>query len=163
MTTTMIKSAPETAEHGRWARLTTVALLLWGLLHVAGGAILMVTAVDDPLAALQSLGSAAPASDFPADPGPVTQAVIGFHGLNLLWAGLAVTALSVAWSWRRYPRGVPTSLLIAGAADFGLIVYLLIPGLMKFTEGLWGPLLLAIAAAGASLAHRRAALKERAR
>lgn len=154
--TTTSPSRPTTHGAGRWTKPTTVALLLWGLLHVVGGTILMITAAADPLAALQSLGSAAPAADLPLDPGPVTGAVIGFHGLNILWAGLAVTVLSVRWSWRSYPKGVPTSLLIAGAADIGLIGYLLIPGFMRLSEGVWGPLLLAIAASGAALARRDA-------
>lgn len=161
MTTSTINPPAPPVEAGRWMRLTTVALLLWGLLHVVGGASLMVAAASDPPAALRSLGSAAMAGDLPADPGRVTQAVIGFHGLNLLWAGLAVTILSLVWTWRRYPRGVPTSLFIAAAADIGLIVYLLIPGLMNVYEGVWGPLLLAIAVAGAAVARRHEARSRR--
>ena len=84
-----------------------MTLLLWGLLHLVGGAFIMFTAATDPLSALQSLGSAAALTEFPADPGRVTQAVIGFHGLNILFVGIAVTVLSVAWSWRRYPRAFP--------------------------------------------------------
>ena len=53
------------------------------------------------------------------------------------------------------PKGVPTSLVIAGVADLGLIVYLVIPGLMRFSEGVWGPLLLVIAATSAAMASRR--------
>ncbi len=151
---------PATRRGTRWERPTTVALLLWGLLHIVGGASMMAMAAADPLAALRSLGSAAPSGDFPTDPGPVTQAVVGFHGLNLFFAGLAVTILSVAWSWRRYPRGVPTSLLIATAADVGLVAYLLIPGSMKLTDGVWGPLLLVLAVAGAALARRQAVAAE---
>jgi hypothetical protein len=49
---------------------------------------------------------------------------------------------------------VPTSLFIAAAADVGLIVYLLMPGLMPLSEGLWGPLLLAVAVVGAFVARR---------
>ncbi len=153
-------TSPATRKRRRWERETTVALLLWGLLHMVGGASLMAMAASDPLSALQSLGSAAPSGDFPIDPGPVTQALIGFHGLNLLFAGLAVTILSIVWSWRHYPRGVPTSLLIATVADLGLIAYLLVPGWMKLTDGVWGPPLLALAAAGAALARRNSVATE---
>ncbi len=132
---------------GFWPRATSVTLFLWGLLHIVGGGALMALGASDPAAGLKSLGSA---KALPPDPGEVVGALIGFHGLNLAFAGVAVTALAV-WAWRSWPRGVPTGVAIATAADIGLIFYLLGPGHMKITDGLWGPLLLVLAALGWAL------------
>ena len=136
------------------ARATVIALTLWGLLHIVGGGALMVAATATDTTGLAALGSAVDVSQLPETPNAVVQALIGFHGMNIAFAGMAVTLLSVGWSWRQWPRGVPSSLLIAGAADIGLLVYLLGPGYMKLSDGIWGPLLLAIALLTGALARR---------
>ena len=150
---TTITNETVRAPSSAWERTTALSLLLWGLLHVAGGVVLMFGAASDPLEGLRSLGSGAAPDAFPLDPGPVTAALIGFHGLNIAFSGVAVTALAV-WAWRSYPKGVPTALIIATAADVGLAVYLLGSGHMRFTDGLWGPVLLAAAAGAAALARQ---------
>lgn len=135
---------------GFWPRTTAISLLLWGLLHLVGGGVLMAQAASDPAAGLQSLGSA---GAIPPQPDAITAALIGFHGLNLAFAGAAVTGLSI-WTLRSWPRGVTTSLIIATAADIGLIAYLLGPGHMKLTDGLWGPLLLGLAVLAGIISRR---------
>ena len=154
---TRVPSREERAQPPGWPAKTTVVMLtLWGLLHSVGGIALMLTASGPE--GLASLGSAVDVADLPATTNPVVAALVGFHGLNIAFAGLAVTALSLGWSWRSWPRGVPTSMLLAGAADVGLIVYLLGPGHMKIGDGIWGPLLLAIALLTGTLT-RRASLR----
>lgn len=141
----------------RLARATVITLTLWGLLHIVGGGALMLASTATDATGLVALGSAVEISEFPETPNAVVQALIGFHGMNIAFAGLAVTLLSVARSWRYWPRGVQSSLLIAGAADIGLLVYLLGPGYMKLSDGIWGPLLLAIALVTGALARRASA------
>jgi hypothetical protein len=107
---------------------------------------------SDPASALTMLGSAAPSADIPADPGNVVGALVGFHGLNLAFAGLAVLGLAV-WSWRHWPTGIPTALAIAGVADLGLVVYLLAPGHMAIADGTPGPVLLGVALIASAIAR----------
>ena len=123
------------------ARWTTAA---WGLLHVVGGALIMLYALTDgPRAALEDLGSATPDGNIPAEPGSVVEGVIAFHGLNIVWFGLAVLVLL----WRRDRGSLRDALFVMAAADIGLLLFLVGPGYMRLGDGIWGPALLLIAAA----------------
>jgi hypothetical protein len=106
---------------------------------------------SDPAAALTMLGSASSAA-IPTDPGDIVGALVGFHGMNVAFAGLAVLGLAV-WSWRRWPAGIPTALAIAAVADLGLVVYLLKPGHMAIADGTPGPVLLGVALIASAIAR----------
>jgi hypothetical protein len=122
------------------ARWSTAA---WGALHVAGGSLLLATTLaDGPRETLIDLGSAADPTTIPAEPGSVVEAVLGFHALNIVWFGLAALVLA----WRGSRRSVRDGLLVMAAADVGLVLFLLGTGRMSVAEGVWGPLLLAVAA-----------------
>ena len=128
----------------RWQRRIAIgALVAWGVLHVVGGGALVATAyTNGARAALELLGTGARAGAFAAEPAPVAQGVLGFHGFNLLVAGAAVLALAVRAARRDWPRGVTTSFALILAADAGLVLFMLAPGYMSLTDGIWGPLLL---------------------
>ncbi|MGE0228358.1 MAG: hypothetical protein AB7I38_04770 [Dehalococcoidia bacterium] len=131
----------------KWPRRVALgSLLAWGAMHVGGGAVLIATAQSEGgRAGLELLGSRAGATDFPSDAGPVTEAVLAFHGLNLLLAGAAVVVLTLFLARVAWPRGVSTAFGLIAAADLGLIVFLLAPGYMSPLDGVWGPLLFAVA------------------
>lgn len=141
----------------RWPRRIALgALLAWGAMHVGGGAVLIATAQSEGgRAGLELLGSRAGAADFPADAGPVTEAVLAFHGLNLLLAGAAVIVLTLFLARVAWPRGASAAFGLIAAADLGLIVFLLAPGYMSPLDGMWGPLLFAVALAAAWTARWR--------
>ena len=135
----------------RWARRIAIGgLAAWGLLHIVGGGVLAgTTYTDGASAALELLGTGARAGGVAADPGPVAQGVLGFHGFNLLVAGAAVVVLAALAARGGWPRGVTTSFGLILAADAGLILFLLAPGYMSLADGIWGPLLLVPALMGA--------------
>lgn len=136
------------------ARLSRVGagfFVLWGLVHVLGGAsMLAALGTDGGTAVYRSLASAAPAAVPDGMPG-IASAVIGFHAWNLLWMGALVTVVALAWHWRLRRAGLWLNLAIAGFADLGLIGALLIPGYTRVAEGMIGIGLLVLAA-GFSLA-----------
>lgn len=138
---------------GRWRwthRVAAGALLIWGAMHVAGGGILIASSGrEGGRAGLELLGSNAPPTAFPVDAGPVTAAVLGFHGLNLLLAGAAVVALTAVVVRKAWPRGVTAAFGVIAAADVGLVTFLLAPGHMSALDGVWGPLLFIVALAAA--------------
>ena len=140
-----------TMERTRAARIAALgALIAWGALHVVGGfAEIATVASDGGRAGLELLGSAAGPSEIPGEPGAVGEALIGFHGFLIGAAGLAVLLLAVTVSRTAWPRGFSTSLAIVVVADLGLFVFLLGPGLMRVSDGIWGPLLLVVALATA--------------
>lgn len=130
----------------RWVALG--ALLAWGLLHIVGGfAEIATVASDGGQAGLKLLGSAAGPAEIPGEPGAVGEALIGFHGFLIGAAGLAVLLLAGTVSRTAWPRGLSTSMAIVVVADLGLVVFLLGPGLMRVSDGIWGPLLLVVALA----------------
>lgn len=140
-----------------WSRrVATVSLALWGLVHVVGGASLLLL---DGREGLDTLAPSAPVPA-PSTPGDGAAALVHFHGFDIAAAGLAVLALAVWWSTsgRRWQLGCAVA--IAAVLDVGLLAYLVLPGLLPAGEGLLGPglLVLALVALGlealAAPAHR---------
>jgi hypothetical protein len=91
---------------------------------------------------LLDIGSAADRTAIPSEPGAVVEAVLGFHGLTIVWFGLAALILA----WRGSEQSLRDGLFVMAAADVGLLLFLLGPGQMRWVEGIWGPLLLMLAA-----------------
>jgi hypothetical protein len=123
-------------------RATWAALGLWGAIHVIGGASLLAASTTDGLDTLAP--DAATAA--PAAPGDGAEALLRFHALNIVLGGVAVLVLIVWWArsqvrWRR-----DVALVTAVALDVGLTAFLVGPGLLPASQGLIGPLLVAIAA-----------------
>jgi hypothetical protein len=130
------------------ARWSTAA---WGALHVLGGALLLATTLGEGARkTLLDLGSAAEPDTIPDEPGSVVESVLGFHALNIVWFGLAALALA----WRGDRRSVRDGLFVMAAADVGLVLFLVGPGRMSAAEGVWGPLLLLVAATAFVLSRR---------
>ncbi len=115
---------------------------LWGLIHVAGGGLLLADALSNhPENALKSLGSALSESEFPVAVSPVIRAVVAFHSFNLLWMGLAVMIIAFTLNWKNSRAGFFLNAAMIGLADAGLIAFMLIPGIVKLEEGIIGPVL----------------------
>ncbi|HMV31277.1 MAG: hypothetical protein U0104_11240 [Gemmatimonadales bacterium] len=136
-----------------WATRTgAVWFALWGLLHVLGAGL--------QLRALASAGgpglTAMIASGLPFDPAanPVPDPAAAFMGMgafNLLWIGLLVTGIAVTLNWRNSTLGFWLNVLVVGATDLGLVMFLLTPGVMAWGDGSvgLGLFLLAVAFSGA--------------
>jgi hypothetical protein len=134
--------------------------ILWGLLHVAGGAsLLQQVSAEGVRGALATLGSAIPDSELPNVSGAVIAAVLSFFAFNWVWIGLLVLVVGVKLNWNNSRIGYWINLTVAGAADLGLIMFLLTPGYMALSDGWPGPLLWLLAAVFSTLGylsqHRR--------
>lgn len=129
------------------ARVALGAMSAWAVMHVLGGAILVVSSGEEGVRELGS--SVAPLG---ADPGPVVGGLVGFHGWNVAAGSLAVLVLAArAWG-TRWPRGVASVLLIMAVLDAGLVIFLLAPGYLRWSDGVWGLLLLGVAVVSTALA-----------
>lgn len=127
------------------ARVAMAGLLLWGLVHIAGGISLLIANTVD---ALETLGPNATDS-VPAEPGDTTTGLLQFHSLNIAIGGIAVTGLAIGW-WRRRTRWqLDVAIAVAAGLDVGLVAYLVIPGILPASQGLIGPTLVAISATAA--------------
>lgn len=128
-------------------KIGAIFYILWGLLHIAGGgALLQQLSAQGATGVLGTLGSAVPDADLPAISGGVIAALLAFFAFNWVWIGLLVLGVGVGLNWRNSPLGYWLNLLVAGAADLGLIIFLLMPGYMALVDGWPGPLLWALAA-----------------
>lgn len=128
-------------------KIGAVLYILWGLLHIAGGAVLLQTlSAGGVVGVLASLGSAVPEAELPVINGGVTAAVLAFFAWNWVWIGLLVLVVGVRLNWHNSRTGYWLNMFVAGAADLGLIVTLLAPGTMAVSDGWPGPLLWLLAA-----------------
>lgn len=125
-------------------RVAVGALGLWGLVHVLGGTLLVAAGTGDARDAVLAYATGAAPDGLTGVAAPAVARLVQFHGFNLAIAGVAVTAM--AWrALRRWPTGVSPSLAVVTVADVGLVAFLLVPGTMAVTDGLPGPMLLAVA------------------
>lgn len=123
-------------------KIGAVMYILWGLLHIVGaGLLLQQLSSEGVVGVLASLGSAVPAAELPDVSGGVVGAVLAFHSWNLLWIGLLVVVVGLRLNWTNRPIGYWLNAVVVGAADIGLIVTLLVPGYMTWSDGWPGPVL----------------------
>lgn len=126
---------------GRAHRFGAIFYVLWGLLHVVGGAVLLSTWNSAGTAELMRSYGSAVASSVPAALPDVVGGVGAFHAFNLLWIGLLVIVVAIKLNWRNARAGAWLNATLAGMADLGLVVFLLLPGYMPWAEGAPGMVL----------------------
>ncbi|MCC6998936.1 MAG: hypothetical protein IT370_30265 [Deltaproteobacteria bacterium] len=142
----------------RMHKVGAVFYLLWGLLHVVAGATLVGSALTDLDGHLREIGTGAQAAQLPAVGGhPVVSAIVAFHSFNMVWIGLLVALIAVRLNWRNARSGYWLNLALAGFLDLGLLVFLLVPGTMAWSDGWLGPALFAGGALFSTLGRRRRA------
>jgi hypothetical protein len=126
-----------------------IFFLLWGLVHVLGAAL--------QLAALRSGGGDALARMLstarPYDDGSneVAAAFMGLGSYQILWIGVLVAVIAISMNWRNQRLGFCLNLSIVGLTDLGLVIALLLPGYMAWSDGMVG-ISLYLLAAGFSIA-----------
>ncbi|MGE0439728.1 MAG: hypothetical protein AB7L66_03630 [Gemmatimonadales bacterium] len=138
----------------RAAKAGAACYFLWGLIHVVGGLA--------QLAALRQGGGGALAamisSASPVDPAtPIVAPAAAFMGMgaaNIVVFGVLVAALA-RLNWNNDTRGYWLNLLIVGAVDVNLALFLLLPGHMAWSDGLVGIGLFVPAALLTTLARRQ--------
>jgi hypothetical protein len=83
---------------------------------------------------MRSFGSAV-ASSVPETLPAVVGGVGAFHAFNLVWIGLLVIVVAAKLNWHNSRTGAWLNGTLAGMADLGLVVFLLLPGYMPWAEG----------------------------
>jgi hypothetical protein len=140
----------------RAARTGAAFYALWGLLHVAGGAVQLVTLKGSGGAALtRMISSARPLDEASAAVPDAAAAFMGMGAFNILWIGVLVTVIAVTMNWKNSRLGYWLNLAIVGATDLGLLVALLLPGTMAWSDGGLGLSLFAVALVASTLGRVR--------
>lgn len=131
----------------RAAKTGAVFYALWGLLHVVGAAVQLATLNSQGGAGLTRLiSSGRPTGGAEAGVPSAAAAFMGMGAFNILWIGALVVVIAVTMNWRNSRLGYWLNLGIVGATDLGLLVALLLPGTMAWSDGGLGLSLFAAAA-----------------
>jgi hypothetical protein len=84
----------------------------------------------------------------PLPPGlsPLVHALASFHAYNITWFGALALVVAITLNWRNSVTGYWVNLVVVGADDLGLILFLIAPGHLSFAEAGLGPVLYVLAA-----------------
>ena len=124
----------------------------WGLIHIAGGAAMLLSS-GKGLAAVNEMmtGTALDAGTEPS----LINGIVSFHSFNILVLGLIVLGVALMLNRKNSRTGYIVNLLAAGLADIGLILFLILPGYLSFADGAPGIVLFALAAVFSTIAIQR--------
>lgn len=137
-------------------RIGAVFFVLWGILHIVGGAAMLQTlSTDGATGYLALLATALPAAALPSVPEGVATGVFAFHGYNLVWLGFVSLLIGVLLNWKNSVAGYWINLAVVSFADIGLIVFMILPGYMRPVDGAAGPVLWLLAGAFGGMGVRR--------
>ena len=129
-------------------KIAAILYLLWGVIHIVGGAAMLNASSTGADAFLQLLTGNASAglivtSSAQTAPGLLaTSKVFAFHSFNLIWLGLLASVIAVRLNWKNSSFGHWLNLAIVGFADLGLILFMVLPGVIRFSDAWIGPALL---------------------
>lgn len=122
--------------------LGAIFYALWGLMHVAFGAqMLMLNASGSATAILEAIYLDSGPIATPDQLGSTIDAIMNQHAWNLLWFGMASTFVAIFMNWRNSLPGYWINAVLVSAADLGFIVAIMMPGYVDFWLGIWGPVL----------------------
>lgn len=127
------------------SRISAVFFFLWGALHVVGGVAILFALSAGPDAGFAIYANSK--GEYPALAG----AILAMNSLNIAAIGAVICAVSIGLTWRGHIVGPLISIALAGAADFGLIIFLLPEGFVSIPEAAIG-ISLYLIGLGASLA-----------
>ena len=130
----------------KFAKVGAIFYLLWGLLHVAGGMLMLSASSVDLGSYLQVLmGKQSALADITTNNAAATSAtqqVFAYHAFNLTWLGVLVSVIAIVSNWKNQSTGFWVNLALVGLIDLGLIVYMVVPGVIPSSDPWWlGPVL----------------------
>lgn len=129
------------------SRTGAILYVLWGGLHVAGGAVMLATVATEGGGAMLRLVATAASAAETAAPGAAASAVFAFHAWNLLWLGTFVVAVAATLGWRNRAAGYWINAAVVAAVDGGLLASTVLPGVMRPQDAAPGLVLFALALA----------------
>jgi hypothetical protein len=105
--------------------------VVWGLVHMLAG---VMTIIQAPSEGFAAIADAVDGALLVADYHPAVGAVLNQHGFNLLWIGLA-TIIGAVFIWRRNQTAIWVTGMVGGLADVGYLLFVDLPGYVKFVPG----------------------------
>jgi hypothetical protein len=127
-----------------YTRLGAIAYLLWGLLHLFGGFSLYIAlqkSVDTALGAFATNSASVALGEHAA-----VAALLGYYAWLMMALGLIIIMISWKLSWNGYAGGYWFNLELIGLIELGMVFFVLMPGVMRWSDGAIGLALYAIGA-----------------
>jgi hypothetical protein len=116
-------------------KISAVLWILWGLVHILAGVFtLKFILANDMAGAIAGIADAADPATLQMDYPAAAAAVVGQHGFNLLWIGLA-TFISAFFIWKGNKYAVFLAAICGGLADLGYFLFLDLGGFVNFVPG----------------------------
>lgn len=119
----------------KFAKVGAVLFVLWGLLHILGGAIILMAVGESPAqgyAIYQE--SSTPYSE-------LAGAVLGYLAYSFIWIAVVVTVIGIRYNWNNSEQGLMLNTALVGLTDLGLVIFLVLPGFVSYGEAAPGLLL----------------------
>ncbi|MEM9140241.1 MAG: hypothetical protein AAGB15_10475 [Pseudomonadota bacterium] len=112
-------------------KIAAVLWVIWGLVHTFAGFIVLSSGAADGFSAIaDAVDPALMAGDYHSAVG----GILNQHGWNLLWFGI-VTTIGGVLVWRQVMTAIWVTGLIGGLADLGYLLFVDLPGFVKFFPG----------------------------
>lgn len=122
-------------------KIGAVFYMLWGILHVALGAMALSKLSQGGLAAVLAIfGVDIPTAEVLERLPGVVNGVFAQHSWNIFWFGVFAFIVAAAFNWRNSRVGYWLNLSVVSAADLGFIFAIMIPGYIKFSDAILGPI-----------------------
>jgi len=116
-------------------KTSAVLWIIWGLVHILAGVMTIKGVLtDDISASIIGIADAADPENITMDYPEAAGAVIGQHGFNLLWIGLA-TLICAFFIWKGNKNAVFLAAICGGLADLGYFLFLDLGGFVNFVPG----------------------------
>ncbi|MEN1728619.1 MAG: hypothetical protein AAGJ52_09265 [Pseudomonadota bacterium] len=112
-------------------RLATLLWIVWGLVHILAGIIILSS---DASAGFAAVADAVDSAALAADYHPAVGGILKQHGFNLLWIG-TVTFIGAFFIWRGQATAIWVTALVGGLADVGYLLFVDLPGYVRFFPG----------------------------
>ena len=116
-------------------KISSILWIIWGLVHILAGVMTIKGIVtDDISASVSGIADAVNPENLEMDYPKAAGAILGQHGFNLLWIGVA-TFLSAFYIWHGNKHAIFLAAITGGLADLGYFLFLDLGGYVNFIPG----------------------------
>ncbi|MEM9168277.1 MAG: hypothetical protein AAGC56_01385 [Pseudomonadota bacterium] len=112
-------------------RASAVLWVIWGLVHILAGFLIIPA---DAAGGFQAIADAVDPAALAHDYHPAVGGILNQHGWNLAWGG-TVTVIGAVFIWRSNTTAIWVTAMVGGLLDVGYLVFVDIPGYVKFVPG----------------------------
>ena len=117
-----------------------VAFVLWGLLHVAGGGMILSALSNGPGEGFAIY------QNHEGTYTPLAGAILAYFAFLIVSIGAAAALVGVFLNWRNSGWGLAINTTMIGVTDIGLVIFLLSPGFVTVGEASIGIVLFVVGA-----------------